>query len=132
MSAEQLHHHRSYLWIGRALIVVILVLSLGRLGPAGLPVPNGDKWGHLLAYAALSFWYASFIFDWRGRIWRAGAFVALGAMIEGLQSLTAYRSAEWADLAADGAGVALGLILAMTPLGQLLTAVDHRFARHPQ
>lgn len=106
--------------------MLILVLSLVRFGPTGLALPHGDKWGHLLAYAALSFWYASFVRDRFGRIWRAAAFVALGGLIEVLQSFTGHRSAEWADLFADALGVAIGMGLALTPLGRLLVAVDRR------
>ncbi len=128
LSDQPLRFEAHYRWIGRALILLILVLSLARTGPAGLPVPHGDKWGHLIAYAALSYWYASFIRDRCGRIWRALAFVALGAMIEILQSFTSHRSAEWADLYADALGVALGMSLALTPLGRLLPALDRRIA----
>jgi VanZ family protein len=40
--------------------------------------------------------------------------LAYGALIEVLQSFTPTRSAEWADLLADSAGIALGLLLVAT------------------
>lgn len=126
MSERALRFEAHYRWIGRGLILLILALSLLRTGPAGLPMPHGDKWGHLIAYAALGFWYASFVRDRFGRLWRAVAFVALGGLIEIAQSFTSHRSAEWADLVADALGVALGMGLALTPLGRLLAAVDRR------
>jgi VanZ family protein len=44
------------------------------------------------------------------------ALLAYGGLIEILQSLTPYRSAEWADLLADGLGLAIGLLVARVSL----------------
>lgn len=127
MNDPPLRFHRSYLWLGRTLIFAILALSLLRFGPAGLPVPHGDKWGHMLAYAALTFWYGSFIRHGSPFAWRALSFIALGGVIEILQAYTGYRTGDWADLAADAFGVALGYGLALTPAGQLLRWAESKF-----
>jgi len=114
---------RLYLAIGRALIVVILLLSLAPLPAPPIDVEQGDKIGHALAYFALMGWYAQLFDVRRALLWRAAAFVALGGAIELIQPYV-NRDAEWLDLGADALGVLLGLALAFTPVARLLQRLD--------
>ena len=102
----------------------MVIVALLPMPPGIGAVPMGDKIGHALAFAALVLWYAQ-IYPLRGDRWRCvlGA-IALGALIEILQSFTTYRSAEWLDLLADAVGASLGYGLAATPLGALLRRLD--------
>ncbi len=92
-----------------ALLLLVLVLSLAPLGPDA-PTTGWDKTNHLLAFTLLG---------WAGCQAHPGrtgtvmlALLAYGALIEVLQSCTAYRSAEWGDLFADALGQLSGWGLA--------------------
>jgi VanZ family protein len=111
-----LRYPRLWMAVGLALAAVIAVLSL---------VPNqelpdlkvSDKIEHLLAYVALGFCFASVVVrrDW---FWLALALLAFGALIEVAQGVMSLgRSAELKDLLADAAGIGIGFVLALTPLG---------------
>lgn len=87
------------------LLIVVLALSLLPLG-ADAPTTGWDKTNHLLAFAALA---AAGCLAYPERIpTTLLALLAYGALIEVLQSLTAYRSAEWGDLLADALGLLFG------------------------
>ena len=100
--------------IGALLIVSIIYLSLTP-HPVALPGEHGDKYGHVLAYATLMFWYARIYVRWRERIGLAVAFVCMGIGLEFLQPLMEYRSFELADMAADTLGVGIGWLAAVPP-----------------
>ena len=92
-----------------ACAVAVLVLSLA---PATAPMPSTgwDKTNHLLAFAMLAFW-AHGAYPGRTAAVLLGL-LAYGGLIEALQAFTPDRSAEWADLVADGAGLLFGEMLA--------------------
>lgn len=75
-----------------------------------------DKWSHFLAFLLLSLWFAGLYRRQRYWLLALGLF-AFGVLIELCQSVIAYRSAEWLDLAADVAGVAAGLSVAWIGAG---------------
>lgn len=112
------------LWLamGWAMLVAVVVLSL-------IPVnvdmaEGGDKWLHFIAYGSLMFWFCLL----HDRQWRiAVAFVALGILLEFAQGQTGYRSFEYADMIANGLGVILGWIIAMTPLKHSLAWTERLF-----
>jgi VanZ family protein len=91
-----------------AALVVVLVLALL---PPRIPMPSTgwDKVNHVLVFAGLA------VLGCRSYAGRAvlvlSGLLAYGGAIELLQSLTGYRTAEWLDLAADGAGASLGWLL---------------------
>jgi len=86
-------------------LVTVLVLSLLPTGPEVLTT-GWDKTNHLVAFAVLAL-LGCWSFPGRARA-TLPALLAYGGLIELLQSLTAYRFAEWADLLADGIGIVLG------------------------
>ncbi len=104
---------RAVFW---SVVVCGFFWALREVNDPGAPWPYEDKVKHAAAFAA---------FVWLG--WRAGyrealhlggGLLALGAAIEVAQFFTPWRSAEWADLLADAAGIALGLWLAPKLLRQ--------------
>jgi VanZ family protein len=123
--------HRPRLWLGLGIVQLLLALVVCLVPlPPHLPSPvdHFDKIEHLLGYLGLTA-YAVMLFATR----RALAFAALGlllfgAMIELLQGLLPWRSADAADLVANASGVALGLLVALTPLSRFLQRVDSRMA----
>jgi VanZ family protein len=94
-------------------LLAILVLSL--MPPSSkLPTTGWDKSNHMLGFGTLGLLGVR---GWPGRAWIVlAALLAYGALIEVLQSLTPYRSAEWADLIADGVGLLVGLVVARASL----------------
>jgi VanZ family protein len=101
------------LWqtIGALLIGFVVYLSLTP-HPIEVPVEHGDKYGHILAYATLMFWFAQIYPEQPARIGWAIGFVAMGIGLEFLQRLTDYRTFEIADMFADACGVSLGWLAA--------------------
>lgn len=94
-------------------MLAILVLSL--MPPSsGLPTTGWDKSNHMLGFGTLGFLG---IHGWPNRaVVVLATLLAYGGLIEILQSFTPYRSAEWADLLADGAGLAVGWLVARMSL----------------
>lgn len=80
--------------------------------PIEVSVANGDKFGHVLAYATLMFWFAQIHLSGSSRAGWALAFIAMGIGVEFVQGLTDYRSFEVADMIADAVGVSLGWLIA--------------------
>jgi len=87
------------------------VLALCLMPPVRhLPSTGWDKANHALAFAMLALLGLAAYPAPRARVlW---GLIAYGALIEVLQSLTGYRTAEWLDLAADAVGVVAGVQLA--------------------
>jgi VanZ family protein len=105
---------RRLLW--RALLAVLLIaITWLALSPAPPPtVDTGwDKSNHAMAFAALAFVGVWALWP-RPRQWLllVVALLAYGGAIEIAQSFVPPRSADWADLLADGLGIAIGLVAA--------------------
>jgi len=90
--------------VGVGLVALVIWLSLTPQ-PIEIPVENGDKLGHVAAYATLMFWFAQLDTRHRMRLAYAIGFVMLGVALEFAQRLTDYRTFEVADMAADAVGV---------------------------
>src|SRR5438132_12906328 len=95
---------RRWIFLFWSCALAVLVLSL--LPPSvQVPSTGWDKSNHLLAFAILA------VLGLRAYPGRSGtvlaALLAYGGLIEVLQSLTSYRSADWQDLIADALGLAL-------------------------
>ncbi len=75
-----------------------------------------DKWMHGITFVILAIWFAGQYR--RESYWRIGVgLIMFGVLIEVCQRLVTYRSAEWFDVAADVAGIAVGLVVALVWLG---------------
>jgi VanZ family protein len=113
------------LWLamGWLLVATVIYLSLTPT-PPDIDLPQGDKLGHVAAYATLMFWFMQMYERRRSRVLFALGFVLLGIALEFLQTLTETRQFEIADMLADTAGVALGWIVAPPRTGNLLAWVE--------
>ena len=112
--------------LGGLMLLVVAVVSLIPI-PAE-SVPGGDKFAHLVTYAILGSWF-SLLADRRSRLlWSVIGLIAFGISMEGLQALTGYRFAEWADVVANTSGVLLGTLFYVTPAPGLLRLFDARLA----
>ena len=113
LSAFTAPEHR-VLW--RALLALLLAvitwLALSAAPPEAFNT-GWDKANHALAFASLAF--SAVWALWRQRRQWPLLFIALlayGGAIEIAQSFLPPREADWHDLLADGAGIALGLLAA--------------------
>jgi len=111
----------------RSLLVDVLPTALylavlfwaGLIPLKSLPGPDfelADKVWHLLAFGGLAALLSRVLRHFQRSLLQsigAGALISatLGAVLEGLQSLTPYRSADFADLAADALGAALAYVV---------------------
>ncbi len=77
---------------------------------------EADKWLHAVTFLLLAIWFAG---QYRSSsYWRIGIGLLLfGVLIEGCQRLVGYRTADWFDIAADAAGIIVGLSIAMAGIG---------------
>ncbi len=98
-------------WWRAALALLLGVITWLALTPAPPPQADlgWDKLNHLAAFATLAVVAVLGRSGTYGLV--GGALLAYGALIEVLQSYTPTRVGEWADLLADGVGIALGLLL---------------------
>lgn len=89
---------------------------------------NADKWLHGLTFLFLSIWFAGL---WERRAyWRiALGLLLFGFIVEGCQLLVGYRTADWLDIAANTAGIIVGLMVAVAGLGGWGLWIEARYAR---
>jgi VanZ family protein len=99
-------NRRAGLAIGWAAVAVVIHLSLSP-APPQVDLEGGDKIGHFLAYAGLTYWFGQFYLG-RMRAAYALGFVAMGIALELAQGALGYRSMELADMAANTIGAAAG------------------------
>lgn len=99
-------HWRFLFWVTVLAVLVLSLLPPGR----DLPDTGWDKSNHLLAFAVLAVLGLRSYPASRGEL--LVGLLAYGGLIEGLQSLTPDRFAEWADVLADAAGLCVGWGLA--------------------
>jgi VanZ family protein len=119
----QWNHYRWWARLGWLLIAIVMTLSLVRFSPP-IPVESGDKYQHALAYAILMFWWG--MLQPRRRWLWALALPALGVGLEFVQSFMPLRHMDWGDAMANALGVAIALVLLLTPLGRVLAWVDRQ------
>jgi VanZ family protein len=103
--------------VGWALVAAIIWASVTH-NPPQIPVEHGDKFGHLLAYGGVMFWFAQLYRRTPTRLAYAAGFIAMGVALEFVQRALGYRSFEVLDMVADAIGVLAGwsIALAMPPL----------------
>jgi hypothetical protein len=107
--------------IGWGMVCLVVYLTLTPKPPVVPGFLGWDKAQHFVAYAGLMWWYRQAFSKHLGWI---VFMVVLGVGLECIQGLTDYRFFDYYDMVANTIGVALGIILAATPLGQVLSFVD--------
>lgn len=124
MMENPLHLYRWWLVIGYCLVATVIVLSLIPMPPTPI-IQNSDKFQHITAYFVLMGWFCLLYPLRKSRIKLAIAFIFLGVLLEGGQSLTRYRQADIFDILANSSGVLLGWGIACTPLQHSLRWIEH-------
>jgi len=112
-----------FLWlaIGYSLVTLVVFLSLTSSPiDTGLHFPYEDKVYHALAYFTLMFWFGQIYHDKFQRNMIAVVFIFMGMSMEYMQSFDPMRTAEFADIVANSSGVALGFMLILGQLKNLI------------
>jgi VanZ family protein len=122
---KQLRYGRFWIAIAWFGVALLIYLSLAKLNVT-VDVANGDKYGHVAAYAVLTFWFMQLYEDARSRLFVVSGLFALGVLLEILQFLTGYRSMDAVDAAADALGIALGWLAAPPRTTNVLERVERR------
>jgi VanZ family protein len=114
------------LWQALATAYLGLIGLLSLLPPSGLPETAGeyDKWLHAAGYAVAGLWAVWLLRRGRPRWTGLGSLVVYGVVLELLQGLTGYRSADVWDAVANSGGVLLAAGLGGTPLADALDCFD--------
>lgn len=106
--------------------ILLIVVLLAALMPAVWLWPDRlriaawfggfDKWAHVSTFAVLAIWFAG---QYRSAsYWRiALGLITYGLLIEVCQRGVSYRTADWLDVAADAAGIIIGLVIASAGIG---------------
>lgn len=117
------------IWLAMiAVVVATSLLSADDLPPS--PFDGFDKVEHFTAYLVLSVYAGMLFAQRRAQSVAAVALIALGVGLEFAQgALTVSRMADSADALANSLGVLAGLMLAPTPVSQLLLWVENRVGR---
>lgn len=100
-------------WVAASYALGILVLGLIPMGPLPLPttfVPQ-DKLMHACVFAGLTFLLSPLLSRAPRGAWAALGATAFGGLLELLQALVPYRSADWFDLLADAVGAAFAALV---------------------
>jgi len=94
-----------------------------------IPGYEGDKAGHLLAYATLMLWFAQLYRAGARRVLIAIAFVIMGIALEFVQLVEGTRTFDYFDMAANSFGVLLAYVAAPPRLPNFLRAVESMIGR---
>jgi VanZ family protein len=112
-------------WIALGTLFVLLVIYLSLMpDPPDLGAPEGLKIDHVLAYAWLMIWFAQVYRAPWNRLSLALALCGMGILLEYLQGMTDYRGFEYSDMVINSSGVAVGFVLAQTPLQNGLKTLE--------
>ena len=98
------------LWVvvGWTLIGLVLYLSLTSDPPQIVDFPFADKLKHFFAYSVLMGWFCQLYVSSKRQLFLAIAFCLMGISLEFIQDWGGQRYFEFADMAANTAGVFLG------------------------
>ncbi len=107
-----LKSRRLRLFIGWLLVGGVIFLSLIPGTPHPARVIN-DKLGHIIAYCLLMAWFAVIYSKKHIRAVFAFGFISMGAALEFIQPIVGGRTFEFADMLANGMGIAIGWIFAV-------------------
>jgi len=113
--------------LGYGFVALVVYLSLTD-DPPDLGLTVGLDPGHVVAYLWLMIWFAQLHRGLTARVGLAIAFFAMGAGLEYLQGALGYRHFDYDDMLRNLAGLAIGLLLALTPLQNVLPVLEARAA----
>ena len=96
---------------GWAIAATIVWLSLTPAAPPQIDLDQGDKLGHLVAYASLMLWFCLLYTHRASRIAYALLWIGMGIGLEFAQQQLDYRTYDIYDMYANSLGVLIGWAL---------------------
>ncbi len=117
---------RWWLMFGWVFVALVVYFSLAPALPSAAQ-KIWDKASHLLSYAWLMLWFAQLHEALTHKARVALALVGLGIALELLQGAGSTRHADPFDALANILGVSAGLLLSLTPAGNLLRRLQAKF-----
>lgn len=105
------------LWVFGLIAYLGVIALASLLPPPELPMDPGryDKLWHAAGYALAALLCVPLWRSARALLLAGLALLGYGLLLELLQAQTAARSGDWLDALANGSGVAIGLLAALTP-----------------
>ena len=132
-----LQHGAFWRSLSLAMLVAVLVGALspaiwfGNKADALSFIKNADKWVHGITFFVLAVWFSGLVE--RRRYWLVGAgLIAFGALLEFFQMYVRFRTADHFDIAANTAGIIVGLTVAIAGLGGWGLRAEDWYARRNQ
>jgi len=119
-----MHYKRLWIALGICYITFIIAGSLLRVPEIEISVDHADKIIHFFLYFILVGWFIQLYKKLSTRIIILSAAIALGLLMEALQSLTPYRSFDLIDQLANSIGAISAFLLAATRFNLLLSTFD--------
>jgi VanZ family protein len=115
-------------WVGLGVLLLLGVIT-GSLVPAKVieGIKLGDKLEHTGSYFVLMFWFGG-MWPRSRQVWVAVGLCLLGVVLDLLQGLTATRTLDPADMAANALGVLLALALTLSLLSGWCQRVERLFS----
>ncbi len=108
---------------GYGFVALVIYLSLVRIPPdVGLGVDL--DLGHVVAYFWLMIWFAQVVRSTGARLWLAIGLFSMGVALEYVQGAIGYRHFDYFDMLRNLCGLALGFVLALTPLQNATRAFE--------
>lgn len=125
-----LRYRRLWLFIGYALIAIVVYLSLTS-SPVHINtgLPYQDKLLHALAYFGLTFWFLQIYHIRHHRFGWVIFFIGLGLLLEYLQGFDPERYSETGDMFANALGVVAAVMLSRTRFRFILANFERRVTR---
>jgi VanZ family protein len=116
------------MWLAVWFLAIIVLVVVCLLPAPDLPkVGVNDKLEHALAFALLASSAVQLFTRGRTLVTVAAGLLALGIGIECAQAVfTTTRAMELADVVADAIGIGAGMLVAWTPLRDVLLHIDRR------
>ena len=110
-------------WLMLAVVAIAMALPAPQVD---LNVEQGDKWVHLMAFAVVAVWWTQLYRPSPTLARCAFGLLLFAAGTELMQAAIPWRSADPIDLLADAAGIALGMLVSLTPAAGALGWVERR------
>ena len=129
MNGPSLRYVPAWTLAGLALLLGVVAGSLVPVPDVPVPIEDGDKVLHLLAYALLMFWFAQLRVRPSARLILALGFTALGIGLEFAQGALGYRQFDPFDAGANTLGVAAGWLAAPPRTRHLFEWVESALGR---
>ena len=90
---------------------------------------RNDKWVHGFTFLCLAIWFTG-LFQ-KKTYWQIGiGLLFFGLVIEACQRMVIYRTADWTDVAANAAGIFLGLAIGVGGTGGWCLRAEELLTKH--